>query len=79
VAPAAKDTARVIALLPQAAAEYRQQINEGLGDSPAQAAKARLILRELIGPVELDQQPDGWVRIHYKIKPSVLIQAAGGD
>jgi len=78
VQPAATEMARVFALLPKAAAEYQQQIREGLNGSPAQAGKARLILREMVGPIELDQQADGSVWASYKIDPAVLIQAAGG-
>jgi len=52
-------------MLPKAAEEYAQQIRMGLNGSPAQAGRARLILKELLGPIELQQQLDGSVWASY--------------
>jgi septal ring factor EnvC (AmiA/AmiB activator) len=43
VRPAERENARVLALMPQAAELYREQIDLGLGGDPAAAAKARTI------------------------------------
>lgn len=77
VQPVAKDAARVLALLPKAASALQRQIREGLDGSPVQMARARLILRDLIGPIQLDQQADGSVWANYRFNPAALIQAAG--
>jgi hypothetical protein len=66
-------------MLPKAAEEYAQQIRMGLNGSPAQAGRARLILKELLGPIELQQQLDGSVWASYRIDRNVLIRAAVGD
>ena len=46
---ASRQTGKVIAVLPNAAAQYRRQIAEGLDGSPEAAAKARLLRREIFG------------------------------
>jgi hypothetical protein len=50
----------------EAAAMCRKQIAEGLdGDSRA-AAKARVLLRDLLGPITLSNDESGQVRADYK-------------
>ena len=39
--------------LPKAASAYRKQIADGLSGDPKAAAKAHLILRDLLGPISL--------------------------
>jgi len=46
---AGRQTGKVIAVLPNAAALYRRQVAEGLDGSPEEAAKARLLRREIFG------------------------------
>jgi hypothetical protein len=47
--PAAKRSAKVLAMLPRAAEAYRRQIVLGLEGDARAALKARVILRELFG------------------------------
>lgn len=49
----AYDVTKLVMLLPRAAEEYRKQIVSGLNGDPTDAAAARLILRDLIGPLTL--------------------------
>ena len=65
-------------MLPKAAAEYVRQIKMGLDGDPRAALKARLILRDLVGPVRLSTDEDGAVWANYKLNPAALIRAAGG-
>jgi len=51
--PAERENARVLALMPRAAALYREQIDQGLGGDPAAASKARTILRDMLGEFTL--------------------------
>ena len=48
-APAAKQSAKILGLLPKAADMYRKQIAAGSDGDPRAALKARVILRELFG------------------------------
>jgi hypothetical protein len=47
--PQARHRVRVLAMLPKAAALYRQQIAEGLDGDLRAPSKARVILRQLVG------------------------------
>ncbi len=72
----ARASARVLPLLPKAAALYRKQIEAGLEGDVEAAHRARGILRDLLGPITLT--PDGealWAS--YRLDPSALLKAAG--
>jgi hypothetical protein len=51
--PAAMQQAKILTMLPKAATPYLQQIEEGLLGDVRAAAKGRVILKDLIGPVSL--------------------------
>ncbi len=49
--PAARQSAKILTAVPEAAKAFRRQIKRGLGEDPREAAKARVILRDLLGPI----------------------------
>src|SRR5581483_6344985 len=57
--PTERENARVLAMLPRTAELYREQIDQGLGGDPAAAAKARTILREMLGEIMLSPGESG--------------------
>ena len=60
--PAAKEGAKIVAMLPNAAQLYREQIQLGLSGDPRAALKARLIVRKLLkDEVLIGQDDDGSV------------------
>ena len=71
--PAAKESARLVAMLPKAADEYRKQIAMGLDDNPRAALKARAVLRKLM-PGNVRLVPKGeelWAE--YALQPAALL------
>ncbi len=75
--PASKESAKLISLLPKAAEAYRRQIAQGLDDDPRAAGKARVILRKLLGSIELSPGPDMRLWAEYELRPSALLKTAG--
>jgi hypothetical protein len=75
--PAERENAWVLAMLPRAAELYREQIDQGLGGDPAAAAKARTILREMLGEIMLSPGEDGSLWAEYGMQPAALLQGAG--
>ena len=75
--PAAKQSAKLTAMLPKAAAEYRRQIEMGLDDDPRAAGKARALLRKLLGTIRLCPGPDKSLWAEYQIYPAALLRGAG--
>ena len=69
--------AKIITLLPKAAEAYRWQVEAGLDGHPERAAKARGLLRELVGPVQIKTESDGSVWAEYETRPAALLNAAG--
>ena len=57
--PTERENARVLGLMPRAAELYREQIDLGLGGDLAAAAKARTILRDMLGEIMLSPGEDG--------------------
>lgn len=51
--PAARKSARILSLLPKAAAMYRKQVKDGLDGDERAMANAHLFLRDLLGPITL--------------------------
>jgi site-specific DNA recombinase len=75
--PAERENARMLAMLPQAAEVYREQIGLGLGGNPAAATKARTILRDMLGEIMLSPGKDGSLWAEYGMQPAALLQGAG--
>ncbi|TDJ33818.1 MAG: hypothetical protein E2O53_09345, partial [Gammaproteobacteria bacterium] len=57
--PETRHSAKIIAALPKAAEAYRQQIERGLDGNPGEANKARMILKDLLGPIQMCPGPEG--------------------
>ena len=78
--PEAKATARLFAMIPKAAALYRQQVALGLNGNPRDASKAKVFLRGLFegGKVTLSPGADGSLWANYSLAPAVLLKAAAG-
>jgi hypothetical protein len=64
-------------MLPRAAELYREQIDQGLGGDHAAAAKARTILRDMLGEIMLSPGEDGSLWAEYAMQPAALLQGAG--
>lgn len=75
--PAGRENARVLALLPRAAELYREQIEQGLGGDVGAAAKARTILRGMLGEIMLSPGEDGSLWAEYAMQPAALLTGAG--
>jgi len=76
--PTGREDARVLALMPRAAELYREQIEQGLGGDPAAAAKARTILRDMLGEIMLSPGEDGSLWAEYAMQPATLLSAGTG-
>ena len=76
--PAARQSAKILTMLPKAAEAYRKQIERGLDDDPRAAAKARVILKDLLGPIQMCPGPDGSLWAQYHTRPAALIKRAVG-
>jgi hypothetical protein len=76
VQPLAKEGAKIVAMLPNAAELYRDQIKRGLDGDPRAALKARVIVRKLFNDeVLIEQDDDGGVWARYSLNPAALIAA----
>ena len=75
--PAAKQQAKILTMLPKAAASYLRQIEEGLGGNTRAAAKGRLVVKDLIGPVSLQPGDDGSLWATYNQNLWALVRATG--
>lgn len=75
--PAERENTRVLALLPRAAELYREQIDLGLGGDLEAAAKARTILRDMLGEIMLSPGEDGSLWAEYAMQPAALLIGAG--
>ena len=71
--PEARATAKILAMLPKATAAYRRHISKGLNGDVRAALKARVILRDLPGPISLEPGEDGSPWANYRISPQVLV------
>jgi len=76
--PAAIQSAKIIAALPKAAEAYRRQIELGLDGNPREATKARAILKELLGPIEMCPEPDGSLWAEFCARPAARVKKAIG-
>jgi site-specific DNA recombinase len=73
----ARDSAKVLSLLPKAAAMYRKSIEQGLTGNPQAAAHARVILGDLMGMVTLKPGGKGELWASYRLNPAALVKGAG--
>ncbi len=64
--------------LHKAAEAYRQQIERGLDDNPREANKARVILKDLLGPIQMCPGPDGSLWVEFYARPAALVKKAIG-
>ena len=76
--PAARQSAKILTAVPKAARAYRRQIAKGLEGDAQEAAKARVILRDLLGPVELCPGEDGSLWAEYRTRPAAPVKKAVG-
>lgn len=71
-------SAQILSVLPKAAEYYGQQISLGLDGDPQAAAKARPIVRELLGgKVDLVPGEGGSLWAEYGLQMAALLQGAG--
>jgi site-specific DNA recombinase len=77
--PGAKQTAKLLSVLPRAAEIYRRQIVQGLEGDEREALKARAFLRGLFvdGKVVMSPREDGSLWAKYSMAPAVLLKGAG--
>ncbi len=76
--PAARHSAKIISAVPEAAEAYQQQIELGLDGTPREANKARAILRDLLGPIQMSPGPDGSLWAEFDTRPAALLKKAVG-
>ena len=76
--PVARHSAKIIAALPRAAEAYKKQIEKGLGANPREANKARVILRDLLGPIQMCPEPDGSLWAEFDARPAALLKKTVG-
>lgn len=73
-APAGRKQAKVLALLPKAAAAYLKQIEAALdGADPRRIVAGPLILKDLIGKISYIPEPDGSLWASYRFNPGILV------
>ena len=51
---------------------------KGLDNNPREANKARTILRELLGPIQMRPEPDGSLWAEFYARPAALVKRAVG-
>src|SRR5687767_6643262 len=66
---------KMLNMLPRAAETYRKQVVAGLDGHSDAMIKARQILRESLGAIQLKIESDGSLRAEYSIQPAALIRA----
>ena len=78
--PGAKESARVLAMLPRAAELYRRQVIHGLDGDPREALKARVTLRHLVvdGKIVLSPEEGGALWAKFSLAPAVLLKTGTG-
>jgi hypothetical protein len=74
--PDAKASAKVLSILPRAAELYRKQIANGLDGDAREAGKARVVLREMFGKINMRRE-GAMLFAEYTLKPEALLQVVG--
>jgi hypothetical protein len=73
--PHAKQSAKVLSILPRAADLYKRQMERGLDGNPREALKARVFLREWLGgKIRLEPLPDGGLMAHWNQNETALLR-----
>lgn len=74
--PETRALAKIHSMLPKAAPMYLRMIDQGLAGDARAAAKARILLRNYLGPITISTDDKG-VWAAYRLNPAALIQGAG--
>jgi hypothetical protein len=74
--PAALQQAKILTMLPKAAAAYLKLIEEGLAGDARSAARVRTILKDMLGPVSLSPGDYGSLWAAYFDNPWALVKDA---
>ncbi len=78
--PLERASAKVVAMLPKAAALFRAQVQAGLDGDAHAAGRARVVLRELFGgKIRLAPEPKGGLVAHWNLVPAAVLRAVGTD
>jgi hypothetical protein len=77
--PAAVQQAKILTLLPKASAAYLKLIEEGLAGDARSAAKVRVILRDMLGPISLSPGDFRSLWASYYDNPWALVRDATAD
>jgi hypothetical protein len=77
--PEAKQQARILTMLPKAAASHLAMIDEDLAGDARAAAKGRVILRDMIGDVSLWRGDLGSLWATYKQDLFAVVRNAAGE
>jgi site-specific DNA recombinase len=72
--PAEPAQAGVFGLLPKAAAAFCKVVKSGLAGHPEATAKARVVLRGLVGRIDLQPRLDGSLWASYRLNPAALVK-----
>ena len=76
--PEAIQSAKVLSMLPKAAALYRQQITQGLDGNEREALKARIFLRDWFsGEIRLVPDAAGGLVAHWQLNQAALLKQVG--
>jgi DNA invertase Pin-like site-specific DNA recombinase len=76
--PEAIQGAKVLSMLPKAAALYRQQITDGLDGDERAALKARIFLKDWFGgKIRLVPDAAGGLMAHWELNQAALLKAVG--
>jgi hypothetical protein len=74
------DGARVIAMFPGAAKEFREQIKQGLAEDVGASLTAKVVLRQFFdGQIRMLPGEDGGLYAEYLQQRSALLQGVGTD
>lgn len=78
--PSAKESARVLSMLPRAAELYRRQVANGLSGDPREALKPRVTLRSLVvdGKIVMSPGEGGTLWAKFSMAPAMLLIKATG-
>jgi site-specific DNA recombinase len=77
--PHAKQSARMIAMLPRAAEEIRAEIDHALAGNERSILRSRAALRRLVdGKISLTPGEEGSLWAQYKLRPTALLLKAAG-
>lgn len=76
-APETRGSAKILTMLPKAAAEMRREVEQLLQGRSSD--RARMALRRLIGRIELEPDADGGLWANMEFRPQALLLAGGNN